>query len=769
VIALLHRWKLSTRLVASSLLLLLAIELAGFAALRKAIDRNAHAQLSERLAVAERVWGRLLDQRSKRLAQGATLLAADPVLKSALVSGRDDVIVATLARQGARIGAPVVALLDARFELRQVSVAGRAAERAAFTTLSTLAPWLVERGSAVTGIGERPYQFVVVPVAGASLGGWVAMGLPLDRALVDELHAVSGIHATLRAEGDAPRLLHTSHDTVTVGPPWLTRRVAVAESVALELSGSLDEAVAPYRALEWTLAAIGIAGLLLFAAGGLWSARRVTRPLAALVGATTRLGLGEYETPLEVPAEDDEVGELARALEHMRGNIALQQREIRQLAYWDRLTGLPNRVQFRRALATAIGACNPARNTLAVLTLDLDRFKPVNELLGYACGDRLLRGVAARLSGVVREGDLVARLAGDEFALLLLRSDAGAALDMAARIGQAFEIPLAIDDQAVDLSASVGIACWPAHGADADTLLSHAEAAMGAAKRAGTGAQLYDAALDVTGESTLTLLSELRRALDEGELRIFLQPKVRIADGALAGAEALMRWQHPQRGLLAPQSFIPFAERTGFIRRLTLWLIEEVARHQPALAAVGVPRIAVNLSARDLLDVELADKLDALLARHRASAPGLCLEITESAMMDDPERARATLTRLAARGFRLAVDDFGTGYSSLGYLKLLPVHELKIDKSFVGAMVREPRDARIVRCAVELAHGLGLSVVAEGVESASIFGALAAFSCDEAQGWHLGHPLPIDQFVRWAAARATGAEAQLSEDGAAHA
>ncbi len=538
--------------------------------------------------------------------------------------------------------------------------------------------------------------------------------------------------------------------------PYLLRSVAVSSNaegrVMLLLAGSIDDAVSPYRALQWTLALLTLFGVGVFGVGSAWTAGHVTRPLRALVRASVRLGRGDYTAPVAHTGERGEVGDLARAFDHMRLNIGAQQQEIRQLAYWDRLTGLPNRVQFRDAVLAATQA--DAAGSLAVIMLDLDRFKHVNDVLGYASGDRLLQGVAERLRSVVREVDTIARLSGDEFALLLPGADAALAQDVATRITAAFDKPLQLDDHTIDLSAGLGIALWPAHGPDGDTLLSRAEVAMYAAKRRTAGAQLYDVSLDSASAQNLSLLTELRQAVDEGQLRLFLQPKVDVASGALCGAEALVRWQHPTRGLVPPMEFIPFAEQTGFIRQLTLWMFSEVARRQSALTAMGVARVAINLSTRDLLDTELPDKLDALLTKHRATASRLCLEITESAIMDDPERAETTLHRLAERGFKLSIDDFGTGYSSLAYLKRLPVHELKIDKSFVMAMERDASDAKIVRSTVDLAHALGLSVVAEGVENASILAQLQTLGCDDAQGYHFAKPLAFDAFGAWVAKHA---------------
>ena len=784
-------WRLGTRLVVVSVLLLLLLQAAAFVALRASVQRNATKALQEQLAVGERIWQRLLDQRATKLAQGASLLAADYGFRSALGSGDRDTIASALENHGARINAGVSALLNGKRELEAVIVRSAAGATDAATgehaharaVLQGLATRLVDgssidartsRGaSTVAMVGEHPYQFVVAPVRAPLVIGWVAMGFELDRALLDELHAVSGMHGTLRVKlpdergraidaAAADRVLATTLPANGIGPQ-LDRHVALAVAgaggVTLELHGSLDEAVAPFMPLQWTMGLIALIGVALFAAASAWSARRVTRPLVELVGASLRLGRGEYDTPVAQVDASGEVRELATAFDSMRRNIAQQQHKIRQLAYWDTLTGLPNRAQFLETLRDAIAerdsSGHSAGETLAVVMLDLDRFKHVNSVLGFDHGDRLLQGAAARLQVVVRDHDTLARLGGDEFALLLRRADAVTAQEVAARIGHAFETPLSIDDESVDFSAGIGIAAWPAHGDDAHTLLEHAELAMVAAKKRGAGGvQVFDPTLENASAQSLSLLSQLRRAVDSGELRLYLQPKIDVASGAVCGAEALVRWQHPQRGLLAPFAFIPFAEQTGFIRRITLWIFDEVARHQAALASMGVARVSLNLSTRDLLDTELPEKLDAILARHQAQPRGLCLEITESAVMDDPTRAQAILDRLAQRGFDLSIDDFGTGYSSLAYLKRLPVHELKIDKSFVMAMEHDGNDAKIVRSTIDLAHGLGLAVVAEGVENAAILEGLEKLGCDEAQGFHFAKPLPVDDFAAWVARHA---------------
>ena len=801
-------WRLSTRIVALSLLLLLVVQALGFAAIRNASERNARALLADELKVGEKVWARLLEQRAAKLAQGAALLAADFGFRSAVLSNDQATIASALGNHGARINASRVALLDNDFAvraqsqpMRERSADGDAAGPVLERALSQLAPQLAQSGSAVAVVAGVPYQFVMVQMRAPVLVGWVLMGFELDRSLVDDLHAVSGLHATLvlHGAGAATALTHSSLGTAVpgapiaglqagqtelllAGMPHLARRVVVAapeSAMQLDalLTGSLHKAMAPYQALQLMLGALTVLGLVLFGLGSVWVARRVTQPLHHLVLASERLGRGDYDTPLAHTDRLDEIGELAKAFEHMRQNIGDQQHEIRQLAYWDRLTGLPNRAQFRDLVHTVMQQGKP----LAILMLDLNRFKHVNDVLGYAFGDRLLQSVAQRLSEAVRPGDLVARLGGDEFALLLPLADAALAQQVAQRVSAAFELPLTLDDQRVDLNAGLGIACAPEHATQADLLLSQAEVAMYAAKRQRIGAQVYSPTLDSSSLLTLSLLSDLRQAVENNELRLFLQPKIALPDRRVCGVEGLVRWQHPLRGLVPPLQFIPFAEQTGYVRQLTLWVFEEAARQQPALLSMGIQRVSINLSTRDLLDNELPEKLDALLLRHSARAEGFCLEITESAIMDDAQRAEATLNRLSQRGYKLSIDDFGTGYSSLAYLQRLPVDELKIDQSFVKGLLgddsteptsgvdgaqtvkgshRGKSDEKIVRSTIELAHNLGLRVVAEGVESAAVLQRLADLGCDEAQGYHMGKPMPLADLrlwvLRWRAAAGAG-------------
>ncbi|MFZ5548400.1 MAG: putative bifunctional diguanylate cyclase/phosphodiesterase [Pseudomonadota bacterium] len=761
---------LGGRIVTLFLGLLLAVQLAGFFAIRHSIDANARAQLAEQLQVGERLLGRLLEQNAAALTQAATVLAADYAFRDAVQSDDTETIRSALDNHGARIGASVTAWLELDFTLRAAGSLGAEVLPALQARLRP-ADGAARPGQAVqlALVGDKPYQFVVVPMKAPREVGWVVMGFAVDRALGQDLRALSGLHLALvsgAADGEARVVQSTlpapDHAALATLPPrgladfvaggeTLEGRISVlAQSPSGELRAvlaqSIDDAVAPYRQLQALLLGITLVGAGVFAIGSVLTARRVTRPLQALVEASRRLGHGDFDTPVARPAHDDELTELALAFDGMR-------EVTRRRLYLDDLTGLPNRGQFARRLAQALEPHGRA----AVLMLDLDRIKQVNDKLGYQLGNRLLVRVGERLSALapaLGPGVLVARLSGDEFALLLpgaaqVQAEAAADAVLAALLQ-----PVRLDDSVVDVSAGIGIACAPGHATGAEALLSRAEVAMYEAKRRRQGRVGYDPSFDQGSAATLTLLGEMRRALQQGELRLFVQPKLHLLDGCLVGAEALVRWQHPERGLVPPLEFIPFAEETGFIHELSLWVVDEAARLLARWRGEGLlPRLSVNLSVHDLMQAELVEQLQTRLARHGVPPQALCLEITESAIMNDPQRALQTLQALKALGCKLSIDDFGTGYSSYATLRNLPVDELKIDMSFVKAMERVPRDAMIVRSIIEVAHNLDLSVVAEGVENEAIVQQLVRLGCDEGQGWHIGRPMPAEAFEAWARAR----------------
>ena len=432
-------------------------------------------------------------------------------------------------------------------------------------------------------------------------------------------------------------------------------------------------------------------------------------------------------------------------------------------ALHDPLTALPNRTLFRDRVQQAICAAQREGESVAVILMDLDRFKEVNDTLGHHSGDLLLQQLGERLHGALRESDTIARLGGDEFGVLLPRvAGVPAVVDVAERIAQALREPFLLEDLPLVVEASAGAAVFPTDGADADRLIQRADVAMYVAKSANSDFELYDQRQDEYDPRRLVLVGQLRRAIDARELVLYFQPKAQLASGEVTGAEALVRWRHPQHGLLLPDEFIPLAQHTGLIRPLTFHVLDEALRQASLWRLDGLDlRVAVNVAMRNLLDMQFPDDVARLLAKWDVASDRLELEITESTIMADPFRARLVLTRLAEMGVRLSIDDFGTGYSSLGYLRRLPVGEIKIDKSFVMNMHADENDAVIVRSTIDLGRNLGLEVVAEGVESAAVWADLVTYGCDVAQGFFLSRPVPAEDLTRWLLdKRARGAEAQ---------
>jgi len=416
-------------------------------------------------------------------------------------------------------------------------------------------------------------------------------------------------------------------------------------------------------------------------------------------------------------------------------------------ALHDGLTGLPNRTLFHRR----VGAWLQLGTPVAVLLMDLDRFKEINDTLGHHTGDQLLVEVARRLRAMLPDGAVGARLGGDEFVVGLRDADEQQAREVAAMIRVTLGRPVLVDGLTVEVDLSIGAALAPLHGDDSQTLLQHADVAMYSAKAARTGYELYATDRDTYNPRRLALVADLRRGIERGELVCYFQPKVALDTGRLAGVEALVRWEHPVHGLVGPDEFVPTAEQTGLIRPLTLAVLREATARCATWRASGLElSVAVNLSPRSLLDASLVADVEAALASCGLPGHALTLEITEGTMMADPQRTGAILRRLAGLGARISIDDFGTGYSSLAYLKRLPVDEIKIDRSFVQTMVTDPNDAAIVSAIVDLARTLGKRVVAEGVEDASAFEGLGAMGVHEAQGYWISRPMDAQGFLRWA-------------------
>ncbi|MBL4821706.1 MAG: EAL domain-containing protein [Gammaproteobacteria bacterium] len=442
---------------------------------------------------------------------------------------------------------------------------------------------------------------------------------------------------------------------------------------------------------------------------------------------------------------------LADQMYELRTHNAALENKVNHDATHDSITGLPNRVLFHDRVSQTINLSQRKKSKFAIVLLDLDRFKEINDTLGHFNGDRLLKLVGMRLEMVIRKSDTLSRFGGDEFAILLTGiTDEGVVSSIAEKIHQSLKPAFILDDLKLDIQASVGVVIYPEHGEDTDTLIQRADIAMYVAKHAGRDTVTYEAKLDQYSPQRLTLMGELRQAIENDDLTLHYQPQIKASNEHAIGAEVLVRWNHPEHGLIPPDDFIGLAERTGLIEPLTRWVLKHSLQQGSIWHKSGLKiALAVNLSAKSLLNPDFPDILTNLLISADFPKEYLLLEVTETAVMADPELALNILNRIANMGIRISIDDFGTGYSSLAYLKRLPVSELKIDKSFVSDMLTNEDDSAIVHATIDLAHNLGLEVVAEGVEDQATTDKLRSLNCDIYQGYHFSKPVPPKELQAW--------------------
>ncbi|HDK41312.1 MAG TPA: EAL domain-containing protein [Nitrospirae bacterium] len=427
-----------------------------------------------------------------------------------------------------------------------------------------------------------------------------------------------------------------------------------------------------------------------------------------------------------------------------------QRTSLEQLALHDPLTGIPNRALFYNRLEHAILVVRRENRPTALLMLDIDGFKEINDSMGHDIGDQVLKQVAERLPGPLRKSDTVARFGGDEFVILLPTADIEQANRAAGRLLSALEQPFNVGNASIHLGASIGIVLCPEHGEDADTLIQRADAAVCIAKQTRSAVVIYNPRQDRYSRDRLVLIKELRYAIENEELVLHYQPKVNCRTGRINGMEALVRWNHPDHGLIMPNDFIPLAEQTGLIKQLTTWVLSTALQQLGRWQKAGFNlRLSINLSTRNLLDPHFIDEIAKRLEASAIKPSLLELEITESAIMIDPDLSLKILADLDALGIRISIDDFGTGHSSLAYLRKMPVDEIKIDKTFISNILVDNNDAIIVRTIVELAHNLGIQVIAEGVESEGVCDMLKDMGCDNIQGYLISRPIPAEDFEEW--------------------
>jgi diguanylate cyclase (GGDEF)-like protein len=744
---------LRTRIALTFLLLLAAVLAAALGAVSMANRGNAEREVQRQLDAGSREFSHLVESNRRQLIQAAQAVAADYGFREAVSIHDTATLASALENSGARIGAAMMVLTTLEGEV--IAASGSNAKVGAQFPISGAGKngGAGDNATSVMVDAGRIYQLVTVAVRSPLPVAWVTAGFELDEKAAREFADITGLAVTLSVNsgGRWTDIVSTDSHGTLHHPDVVSRRIEMSSlgnsKVVAVLSRSLADARAPFDRLTNVLFLIAAVSLVGSACAAFWLARNITRPLQALTQAVARMRAGVYDGPLDVPRRD-ELGILAEGLQLMQTAVQSRDRSIRQLAYEDTLTGLMNRTAFGAALSEALTEVN--REPIAVAVINLHRFRRINEHLGYSVGDAVLTKIGARLAAVPSVNSAAARLAGDQFAAFTRLRDSANLQAWGTSLLAALADPVYVEAQPIDISATIGLALASDGAAVADELMRCADLALERARREKRPLAIYEEALKPAARDQLSLLGELRHAVEHDEFLLYFQPKIELLTNRVAGAEVLLRWQHPVRGLLNPGAFIPFAEQTGFIRRLTQWTLDHaIAQGAEWHRAGKAMSLAVNISADDIGDLRLDSRVARLLSRHQLPPPLLTLEVTESGFIEDPMRALRILDALAALGVNLSIDDFGTGYSSLSHLARMPVHELKIDRSFVIGLETDLEFSAIVRSAIDMGHSLGLKVVAEGIETEVASARLREFGCDIGQGYLYAKPMPRADFETW--------------------
>lgn len=744
---------------------LLLMSVAVYTAISAAAQRQVRAELTASGTVFDRVW----ELRDERLHEGASLLSRDFGFREAVATGDGATIVSATEnlRRRFSIDQVFIVTIDGRIVGAEAGALSRDAAKltAAFEN--------ADDPSGVALLNGQPYQVMSAPVLSPDQIGWLVFAVRLDRTEMSALERLSAIPlkaVVLHREGNRwllddgvmkrsdPRLSDFIEHSLAKRlnqPQPLDERGGASMALVKRLPGLTADApatlllrypmalaMAPYRLLLGVVAGAGLLGLA-FVGWGSWAlARGVTRPISALDDGVNRLQRGE-DAHVEVETAD-EIGRLAASFNAMATEIRDRERRITHLALHDGETGLPNRLALERAVE---GLSDLPPGQAYVAALGIARFDHVRGAIGYALSAQAVRMIGNRLAGLAQASG-VARVATDVLGFCLVADGPEAAADVAAQLMSALELPLRVGGDAIDVVLNLGLAPL-VRGAGPGAAIEQANIALDQARGDRRKVAFFDAETYGDPASNLSLMSGMLGAIDDGGLELFYQPKYDMRLNRITGVEALSRWRHPQRGMLAPDLFIPMAEETGHIRTLTEWVLKRAIADQAHLAGQGQALdMAVNISGRTLGEADFAD----FALEQAAHAKGkLIFEITETAVIENPEGALTMLDRFAEAGIAISIDDFGTGLSSLAYLKRIRGQELKIDKSIIQGVTESQRDALIVRSTIDLAHSLGFKVTAEGVETSDCYSLLGAMGCDQAQGFLIARPMPRKELLTFLA------------------
>jgi diguanylate cyclase (GGDEF)-like protein len=751
--------------------LVMATQLVTLFPVLNAIKRDVESQAQATVGLAGALFDEYMRNRAEQLLTTVNVLVSDYGFKQAVAGGDQATIRSALVNQTGRVGATVAALLDLDGAVTVSLSEESSAYGAGFTPLPQ-GESLESVSHRVVYLGGVPYQTVTVPLRAPVTVAWVMLGFPIDEALAGHLQSLTGlavsfvrytgsagqtIVSTLPREAQADAIVGLDQGRsepqrtgagadyngfLALSRPFLSGSADLY--VALQLS--MEEATASYRSIRNILLAITSLALLIAIGGSFWLANNVTRPVQHLVAGARRMREGVYTEAIDVRSSD-ELGELAGSFNAMQAAIADRERHIFHQAHHDSLSGLPNRELVTSQLHDAIAAAP----IVSVISLALDRFDGIVSSLGHRAGDEVIKLTAGLLHARLDAGQILGHLSGHEFLLALPGYDAPAAMQWVEYLADQLRAGVRLGIANVSLQATAGIACYPDHSRDAAELCRRASSARSDALMRHEAVAVYRLGQEDRSLQLIKIVGDFPHAIRNNELRLTFQPQFNCATRDISGAEALVRWQHPQLGLLMPDAFVGAIEQAGGIAHLTRWALREAVARCSAWRDQGLAlAIAVNISVDDLVDEYLPYYLLDIVKQHRMKPEVVTLEVTESAIMHNVHKSLAVVSCIHELGFRIAIDDFGTGQSALAQLKRLPVDELKIDKAFVMNL-HDRKDEAIVRTTIDLAHELGLSVVAEGVETDEVLESLIGLGCEYAQGYGIAKPLAVNEFLPWLA------------------
>ena len=770
---------LHARIGLFSLALFLAVQVPTLLLAFRATNEVANARLSADLDHGTRTFRRILDERGVQLALATRVLAADFAFRKALAIAEPATIQSVLENHSARLRADFGLVLSPS---RSVVASTGTAAVASPQVLAAIAPEAEESvgRSIILSLDHRLLQIAVVPVLAPDPVGWAAFGWELDQRAANDLKQLVDLEITFLSASDGSGM-QVSASTLPAGlfaavrQQFASRGTANGQMQTVNLNGeayasstfplddkqppraavithqSVTRATAPFKLLTdllTTLSILGIAGCVL---GSSLLARAIARPIRSLTAMTEAMRAGEASTHLGGELTGELQG-LASSFNRLVDALRMRDAEVLYLAYFDSLTELRNRVGFVKAASEFIGRAKPGEHA-AVAILDVASSTQINGILGHEVGDEVIRAVAAKLVAALPAPRIVGRLAHDEFAVLLLKANERDPQSTLTSVIAQFDTPLQVVRQSIDARIHVGWAQLHEDGPDLATIMRRADMALNVAKARQLPLVRFDHAMEADTHAHFALLSDLKIAIAHSQLELHYQPKL-LMNGQVIGLEALLRWNHPRRGLLMPDAFIALAEQTGAVREVTRYVIAAAIEQQVAWIADGfrLP-IAVNISARDLQDESFPPFVASMLDDRGVDATALSFEITERALMDNLDATAQTLRALQKIGIRISLDDYGTGYATLTHISQLPVSELKIDRSFVNDLKADTRNYAIVLSTVEMGHRLGMTIVAEGVETIAELDAVRQSGCDEVQGYYFSKPMAARLVQSWVSQR----------------